>query len=50
MKLKYELIKALAFGIEYVKTENDIIVFSRFTEEERNALSYGRGNSFSTAG
>ncbi len=50
MKLEYELIKTLAFGVEYVKTENDKIVFSRFTEQERNALSYGRGNSFSTAG
>lgn len=50
MKLEYELIKTLAFGVEYVKTENDKIVFSRFTEQERNALSYGKDNSFSTAG
>lgn len=50
MKLEYELIKTLAFGVEYVKTENDKIIFSRFTKQERNALSYGRDNSFSTAG
>ena len=50
MKLEYELIKALAWGVEYVKTENDKIVFSRFTEQERHALNYGRDNSFSTAG
>ncbi len=50
MKLKYELIQSLAFGIEYTEINDNKIIFSRFSEQERNGLSYGKDNSHATAG
>ena len=50
MKLSYDTICALAHGVEYIEKENGKIVFSRFSKQERECMSYGKDNSFSTAG
>lgn len=50
MILNYELLNKLAFGIEYLEENNGKYFFSRFSEQERELLDYGRDNSFATAG
>lgn len=50
IKLDFDTIKKLTFGAEYVAKSDGKIVFSRFTQEERSVLDYGRDNSFATAG
>ena len=50
MKLKYDIIKSLAFGVDYTEIQEDRVVFSRFSKQERNVLNYGKDNSFATAG
>lgn len=50
MILENKLIQSLAFGTEYTETAGNKIIFSRFSEQERNRLSYGKDNSWSTAG
>lgn len=50
IKLDYSIIKMLAFGADYTETVNGSIMFSRFSQKERNALSYGTDKSYTTAG
>lgn len=50
MKLSYDTICALAHGIDYTEKENGNVIFSRFSKQERECLSYGKDNSFSTSG
>ena len=50
MILNYKLLNKLAFGIEYLEENNGKYFFSRFSEQERELLDYGRDNSFATAG
>lgn len=50
MILNYEALNKLAFGIEYMEENNGKYFFSRFSEQERELLDYGRDNSFATAG
>ena len=48
--LNFDTLKSLAFGIEYAENQKGQIIFSRFSKSERESLSYGRDNSFATAG
>ena len=50
MRLGYDAVRAIAFGTEYIIEENDNIIFSRFSDSERQALTYGHDKSWSTAG
>ena len=50
MKLDYKTIQSIALGIEYLEINDNKILFSRFTKQERSCLNYGKDNSFSTAG
>lgn len=50
MKLEYEVINSLSLGVEYTKADEDKIIFSRFTEQERDSLTYGKDDSRTTAG
>ncbi len=50
MILNYEALNKLAFGIEYLEEKSGKYFFSRFSEQERELLDYGRDNSFATAG
>lgn len=50
MRLKNETVCSLSFGTEYTIEKNNEILFSRFSHTEREALTYGRDNSYSTAG
>ncbi len=48
--LNFDTLRSLAFGIEYAENQKGQIIFSRFSKSERESLSYGRDNSFATAG
>ncbi len=50
MKLNYGIIQKFAFGVSYTEKSDDKIIFSRFSEQERAVLSYGKEKSFTTAG
>lgn len=50
MRLGYDTVRTIAFGTEYIIEENDNIIFSRFSDSERQALTYGHDKSRSTAG
>ena len=50
MRLKNETVCSLSFGTEYTIEKNNGILFSRFSHTERETLTYGRDNSYSTAG
>lgn len=50
MILNYEALNDIAFGIDYLEENNSKYIFSRFSEQERELLNYGRDNSFATAG
>lgn len=50
MILNYESLNRIAFGTEYLEENNGKYFFSRFSEQERELLDYGRDNSFATAG
>lgn len=50
-KLGFRTVESITQGAEYVEEKSDgRIIFSRFSKQERDTLSYGRDNSFSTAG
>ncbi len=50
MKLTYDDIRSFAFCVEYTEERDGTVIFSRFTKQQRNALTYGFGKSFLTAG
>lgn len=50
MILNHEVLNAIALGIECVAGNSGECIFSRFSEQEREVLDYGRDNSFATAG
>lgn len=50
MKISYDIIQKLAFGVEYIEAQETRVIFSRFSKDERHALNYGMDKSFATAG
>ena len=49
MRVEHEVIRALALGVEYTKVSDDKVLFSRFSEQERDSLIYGKDDSRATS-
>ena len=50
MKLEYEQIQPLVFGVEYTDTDHNKILFSRFSKEELGETNHEKDNRLATAG